>query len=950
MIKLNTPWVSKRVFWVIFISMVMVFLLIQSALVTSSDVVKFGVELSFFLILGYFFHRITLYYQSKSLPVSDISESFDHNHQIERIKALFQTLNQCNQAIIRSRNEQEVFSQICKFLVSVGGLNMAWIGIIEPNTKLVKPVAVFGEHSDYLDNVIISADVSNPLSSGPVGQAIHHDRPFWCQDLVHNSFGKHWNEQTRKLGWAVSASLPLHLNGDVIGVLSLYSSDISIFDAVGRELFLDIALNLDYAISNFDKEESRKQANQALRSSQEYLQAIIDNEPESVKTLDEKGFVLDINKLGLSLLEADSVRQINQFGLEYFIVPEYLAAFKQMHQRVIEGEKGVLEFEIVGLKGTRRWLETFSVPLNDSDNKPIVLSVSRDITIHKNSEISLKLASQVFENSLEGFVITDSDKKIISVNQSFVCLTGYSLEEIQGKNPSKILNSDLHDDSYFHRMWETINATGQWQGEIWGQRKNGEIYPQLISFTSIKDAIGNVTNFIGVLTDLSAIKASKQQLEFLAHHDSLTLLPNRILLFHRLQHGLDLSKRRNKLLAVMMLDLDRFKNVNDNFGHLAGDQLLQQVADRLTTRLRKMDTVARLGGDEFTVVLEDINEHENVARVAKAIIIDLSKPFFLTPYGEVNIGVSIGISLFPLHANTPEMLLQQADTALYQAKSQGRGRYAYFSDELTIAARKHLELEVRLRKAIAQNELCIYYQPQVDIETDQIVGAEALIRWHNPLGELMLPIDFIPIAEESSLILSIGEWVLREVCRQGKQWLDEGLPKLNLGVNLSAYQLRQSDLDALVHNILMETGFPPNNLELELTESALLEPRKDPVLILSKLRATGVRLAIDDFGIGYSSLSYLQRFPLDILKIDKSFIKNIPDDKDDMEIASTIIAIGNKLGLKVLAEGVETDEQLSFLIHQGCHFYQGYLKSEALPAVEFATLLSIQLNTTKNEI
>jgi len=950
MIKLNTPWVSKRVFWVIFISMVMVFLLIQSALVTSSDVVKFGVELSFFLILGYFFHRITLYYQSKSLPVSDISESFDHNHQIERIKALFQTLNQCNQAIIRSRNEQEVFSQICKFLVSVGGLNMAWIGIIEPNTKLVKPVAVFGEHSDYLDNVIISADVSNPLSSGPVGQAIHHDRPFWCQDLVHNSFGKHWNEQTRKLGWAVSASLPLHLNGDVIGVLSLYSSDISIFDAVGRELFLDIALNLDYAISNFDKEESRKQANQALRSSQEYLQAIIDNEPESVKTLDEKGFVLDINKLGLSLLEADSVRQINQFGLEYFIVPEYLAAFKQMHQRVIEGEKGVLEFEIVGLKGTRRWLETFSVPLNDSDNKPIVLSVSRDITIHKNSEISLKLASQVFENSLEGFVITDSDKKIISVNQSFVCLTGYSLEEIQGKNPSKILNSDLHDDSYFHRMWETINATGQWQGEIWGQRKNGEIYPQLISFTSIKDAIGNVTNFIGVLTDLSAIKASKQQLEFLAHHDSLTLLPNRILLFHRLQHGLDLSKRRNKLLAVMMLDLDRFKNVNDNFGHLAGDQLLQQVADRLTTRLRKMDTVARLGGDEFTVVLEDINEHENVARVAKAIIIDLSKPFFLTPYGEVNIGVSIGISLFPLHANTPEMLLQQADTALYQAKSQGRGRYAYFSDELTIAARKHLELEVRLRKAIAQNELCIYYQPQVDIETDQIVGAEALIRWHNPLGELMLPIDFIPIAEESSLILSIGEWVLREVCRQGKQWLDEGLPKLNLGVNLSAYQLRQSDLDALVHNILMETGFPPGNLELELTESALLEPRKDPVLILSKLRATGVRLAIDDFGIGYSSLSYLQRFPLDILKIDKSFIKNIPDDKDDMEIASTIIAIGNKLGLKVLAEGVETDEQLSFLIHQGCHFYQGYLKSEALPAVEFATLLFIQLNTTKNEI
>jgi diguanylate cyclase (GGDEF)-like protein len=391
-----------------------------------------------------------------------------------------------------------------------------------------------------------------------------------------------------------------------------------------------------------------------------------------------------------------------------------------------------------------------------------------------------------------------------------------------------------------------------------------------------------------------------------------------------------------------MLDLDRFKDVNDSYGHLAGDQLLQQVAKRLTLRLREVDTVARLGGDEFTVLLEDLVHKEDAARVAEDIIADLSAPYLLPLCDEVRIGVSVGISLYPAHGNTPETLLQQADTALYLAKAQGRGRYAYFSDELTQLARERMDLEARLRRALQQNELCVYYQPQVDIASDRIIGAEALVRWQDPENGLIPPSKFIPIAEETGLIIAIGEWVLLETCRQGKQWLDEGLPALTLAVNVSPHQFGQSNIKAMVEKALKQTAFPANLLELELTESGLMERQEQTVNILNNLRALGIHLAIDDFGTGYSSLAYLKRFPLDVLKIDKTFIDDIPHQQDDMEIAATIIAMGHTLGFKVLAEGVETEEQLDFLRKQGCDLYQGYLKSKPLEAARFAELLASQ--------
>ncbi|TAN68334.1 MAG: EAL domain-containing protein [Methylobacter sp.] len=460
-----------------------------------------------------------------------------------------------------------------------------------------------------------------------------------------------------------------------------------------------------------------------------------------------------------------------------------------------------------------------------------------------------------------------------------------------------------------------------------------------------------ITSTARLLILITLVNARLQdELNQLATQDPLTQLPNRRLLLERLKHSIDVERRSGKQLALLMLDLDRFKSVNDSLGHGAGDELLQQVAGRIQNRLRDIDMVARLGGDEFIVLLEDIAHPEDAARVAEQIVTDLSRPFQLLRSNEVDhelgrevqIGASIGISLYPQHGNHPELLMEQADTAMYEAKQAGRGCFAYFSEEFTIAVRQRIDLEGRLRRAIEQQEFCVFYQPQIDIASGLIVGAEALVRWQSPSEGLIAPIKFISIAEETGLIIAIGEWVLRETCRQGQRWLAAGFLPITLAVNVSPQQFKRCDINALVAEVLAETGFPAGYLELEMTESGLMDNQDKAVEVFNNLRGQGIRLAIDDFGTGYSSLAYLKRFPVDVLKIDKSFIDDIPHLQDDMEITATIIAMGHTLGFKVLAEGVETQEQLSFLQQKGCDAYQGYLTSKPVSAEDFAGLLRAQ--------
>jgi diguanylate cyclase (GGDEF)-like protein/PAS domain S-box-containing protein len=679
---------------------------------------------------------------------------------------------------------------------------------------------------------------------------------------------------------------------------------------------------------------------QALQNSESYLRAIFNATPDAMLISDEQGIITMVNQQAERLL-GYPIDELVGLSIEVLVPGRY----RTNHQGLRAQFASAAVARPMGagrtVQAQRKDGSFFDADISVSPIKTnqglFFASALRDVTLRKQADAHLRIAAIAFESN-EPMVITDANNIILQVNQAFTKSTGYTKEEAVGRKIN-LLKSGRHGEAFYKAMWETIERTGTWQGEIWDRRKNGEIYPKWLIISVVKGDDGTVTHYVGTHIDITERKAAEEQIKQLAFYDPLTQLPNRRLLQERLKHGIDVERRDGKQLALLMLDLDRFKSVNDSMGHLAGDELLQQVAERITNRLREVDMVARLGGDEFIVLLEDIAHPEDAARVAEDIIADLSKPFCMDQGEDIQISASIGISLYPQHGGSPQLLMDHADAALYQAKDAGRGCFAYFSEDLTIAARERIALELRLRKAIEQQDLRVFYQPQVDIASGRIVGAEALVRWADPVDGLIPPIRFIPIAEETGLILAIGEWVLRETCRQGRQWLDAGLPPLNLAVNVSPHQFRRSDICSLVATVLSETGFPAHQLELEITESGLMENQGNATEILNSLRDQGIRLAIDDFGTGYSSLAYLKHFPLDLLKIDKSFIDDIPHLEDDMEIASSIIAMGHILGFKVLAEGVETPEQLAFLQEKGCDMYQGYIQSRPMPAEEFAEFL-----------
>ncbi len=547
-------------------------------------------------------------------------------------------------------------------------------------------------------------------------------------------------------------------------------------------------------------------------------------------------------------------------------------------------------------------------------------------------------SAAVFESTSEGVIITDLTSRIVQVNRAYTEITGYTEAEVLGRNPS-LVRSGHQDASFYRTLWESLLQTGHWRGEIWNRRKNGEVFPQLLTISTVYDNIGQPSHYVGVMTDISQIKQSEERLEHLAHYDPLTELPNRLLVQSRLEHALELAGRSHHIVAVLFVDLDRFKNINDSLGHPVGDAVLQTIAKRMAGRLREGDTLGRLGGDEFLVVLETIRHPEDAAEVATTLIQLLEDPLILPNGHEVYISASIGISLYPGDAQTVTELIQHADAAMYQAKDQGRGIYRYYTSALTSEVNTRLELDSRMRRALVQGEFVVHYQPQIDIATGAMVGCEALVRWQDPERGLISPARFIPLAEETGLIMPLGEWVLRTACAQAKAWTQPGQPPLTMSVNLSGRQLLQSQIVQQVANILSETGLSASQLKLELTESTIMGRGEEAVALLGDLRALGLRLAIDDFGTGYSSLAYLKRFPIDELKIDQSFVRDIPRDTNDMEIAATIIAMARNLKLSVIAEGVETQEQLAFLTQQGCHSYQGYLYSRPVPAEEFTRLI-----------
>ena len=701
----------------------------------------------------------------------------------------------------------------------------------------------------------------------------------------------------------------------------------------------------EFVVVNDDITE-RKLAEKALRESEDRFRNIFTNAIDGILLADAVTRKFIMANPAIERMLGYSHEEILNLGVDDIHPAEVLPAVVHEIKQKLAGEETLTpNLQVKRKDGSVFYADINAAPIT-IEGKPYLMGLFRDITERKQTEDALRQAATVFESSHDGVTITDLNGRMLAVNRAFLKITGYTEAEVLGQNPS-ILHSGRQKKDFYQSMWASIKAEGFWQGEIWNRRKNGETYPEWLTISAVHNEQGETTRYVGVFSDLSQLKQSETQLEHLAHYDPLTNLPNRLLLQSHLSHALAQAQRHHNQVGVLYLDLDRFKNINDSLGYPIGDELLISLTKRLATRIRSEDMLARLGGDEFLLVLEHIAGPEEAVNMARTILELLSHPFVLSGEQEVFIGASIGISISPDDGDSADQLIQHADAAMHLAKKQGRNTYRFYTDSLTRAAGEHLDLENRLRHAISANQLRVYYQPQVDIATGHIIGAEALVRWHDPERGLIQPVNFIRLAEDAGLIDAIGEWVLKETCLQGVRWIKAGLPFLTLAVNLSPHQFLRGNITDLVSKILAETAFPASRLELELTESALMEQEEDVVKMLHLLRAQDIRLAIDDFGTGYSSLSYLKRFPLDILKIDKSFVDDIPFNQDDMEIAATIIAMGHILGFKVLAEGVETAEQLAFLQAKGCDMYQGYLTSPPVTAEEFEKLLAERILKVK---
>jgi diguanylate cyclase (GGDEF)-like protein/PAS domain S-box-containing protein len=544
----------------------------------------------------------------------------------------------------------------------------------------------------------------------------------------------------------------------------------------------------------------------------------------------------------------------------------------------------------------------------------------------------LRQAAAVFDCTREGVLVTDAQGLIVHVNRAFIEITGYQCEDVMGHQPS-LFKSGRHSASFYRAMFQTLERDGEWSGEIWNRRKSGEIYPQWQTIRVIRDDQGQISHYVAVFSDISAIKHSEHELAHLAHHDPLTDLPNRLLFTDRAEQALASAQAHKRGCALLLLDLDHFKIINDSLGHNVGDQLLKTVGERLQGLFGPGVTLARLGGDEFAVLAESCPQLVQAAALAQRILDAMKEPFIFDGH-QLFISASIGISLFPSDALSAEQLLRNADSALFKAKSAGREGYALYTEELTAHAQHRVEMAGELRRALEQQELRVYYQPVHELQSSRLIGVEALVRWQHPERGLVPPGDFIPIAERTGLIADIDAWVMDQACRQMCQWLADGAPLTFLAVNVSSRLFARRELYDQVAKVLHDTGLDPAFLELEVTESAVMEDPEVALEQMHRLRELGLRLAIDDFGTGYSSLLRLKRLPVQKLKIDQGFVAGLPWDEDDAAIVRVVIALAQSMGMQVHAEGIEQVDQARFLLDQQCDLGQGYWFGRPMPASE----------------
>ncbi len=702
-----------------------------------------------------------------------------------------------------------------------------------------------------------------------------------------------------------------------------------------EELLEDLSLH---------REELRTQ-NDELRAAQVKLEALrqrykdlFDHAPAAHFVLDRFGTVSEVNLTALNLLGIERSKIIQRPFRMFIRQNASRHLFERFMEQVARGDVAQPpEIELETRKGRFVPVQLTAMPCSNRDQPSTRIS-ALDVSDRHQADEQRRLAATVFEASNEGIVITDPRGNILRVNRAFTLVTGYHEDEAIGRTPA-LLASGRHDPGFYHAMWEQLENRGAWRGEIWNKRKSGEIYPEWLSISAVRSPEGKAAYYVGIFSDITDKKRAEVNLERFAHFDQLTGLPNRVLFQDRLKQAMVRASRNGRCVALLFLDLDRFKAVNDSLGHQTGDLLLQRAAGRIRRALRKADTVARIGGDEFTVIMSDLEEVEQAvdvaARVAQKIAAALARPFRLSEQ-EVVSGTSVGIAIYPQDGETVSDLIKHADTAMYEAKASGGNGYVFFSAEMTEAAMQRLKLEAALRQALQRQEFRVEFQPQIDGRLRQPVGAEALLRWTSDTLGPVSPEVFVPVLEDMGLMTEVGWWVLRQARDEALAWRNSGYRDFRIAFNFSPRQFRASNCLQQIQEIIRECNGCGNLLTLEVTEGHMMADPERSLAILREIRKLGVRISMDDFGTGYSSLSLLHRFPIDELKIDRSFVQDLAIDEDAATIVSTIVLMARSLGIEPLAEGVESEQQARLLIDLDCPLMQGFLWARAMPSADLA--------------